>query len=45
MIWKPKQLGRQKIEERELEADKKELQEIRPLWSGSKGSLSEQLLL
>ena len=23
MIWKPKQLGRQKIEERELEADKK----------------------
>ena len=44
MIWKPKQLGRQKIEERELEADK-ELQEIRPLWSGSKGSLSEQLLL
>ena len=44
MIWKPKQLGRQKIEERELEADKRTAGDS-ALWSGSKGSLSEQLLL
>ncbi len=31
MIWKPKQLGRQKIEERELEADKKNCRRFGPV--------------
>lgn len=36
MIWKPKQLGRQKIEERELEADKKNCRRFGPCGVGQK---------
>ena len=37
MIWKPKQLGRQKIEERELEVDKRTAGDSAPCGVGSKG--------
>mgnify|MGYP003247130184 CR=1 FL=1 len=36
MIWKPKRLGRQKIEERELEADKKNCRRFGPCGVGQK---------
>ena len=36
MIWKPKQLGRQNIEERELEADKKNCRRFGPCGVGQK---------